>query len=251
MRKITVLFLVVALFSGCSGIKKAAKTGKGNAFRGEVSLEEVRVQNLSNGNFNIQKAEIDFDSGNTGVSFIANIRHVVPDKYLISLRMRTGIEVGRIYIDRDTILANDRINKILYYGKSSVLSAKYGIPFDLIPALFGDFVGEPESMARLPECSEGRLNVNSYLKGVRLMYGIDCDSKKAISLKQEGYSGTSGEINYGNFEKNGGKLSPSEITLNHKESGSILNIKFEKIETDWNGTIEFVPGNRYDRVELR
>ncbi|HLN55777.1 MAG TPA: DUF4292 domain-containing protein [Bacteroidales bacterium] len=251
MRKIVVLILVVAVLSGCSGIKRAGKTGKGSDIRGEVSLEDVRDQNLSNGNFYIQKAEIDFESGNSSVSFIANIRHIVPDKYLISLRMRTGIEVGRIYIDRDTILANDRINKILYYGKSSVLSAKYGIPFDLIPALFGDFVGDPESIARIPECIEGMSTVNSYLRGVRLVYGIDCGNKKAVSLMQEGYSGTSGQIIYGNFEKNGGRLSPSEITLNHKESGSILNIKFERIETDWNGTIEFVPGNRYDRVELR
>lgn len=251
MRKIILLYLVVAVLSGCSGIKKAGKTGKGKELSGAVSITDVTEQNLSSGNFYIQKAEVDFDNNNAGFSFIATIKHVVPDQYLISLRMRTGIEVGRIYVDKDTIMANDRINRILYYGKSSVLSARYGVPFELIPVIFGDLVGEAESVNQKSECHDGTIAVNSYLKGVRLMYNIDCSSKKAVLLKQEGYSGASGEIMYGNFEKNGGKLSPSEITLNHKESGSTLHLKFEKVEIPWEGAIEFVPGNKYDRVELR
>lgn len=251
MRKIILLYLVIALVSGCSGIKRTGKIGKGKEFNSAIALAEVADQNLSSGNFYIQKAEIDFDSDNAGFSFIATIKHVVPDQYLISLRMRTGIEVGRIYLDKDTILANDRINKILYYGKSSVLSARYGVPFDLIPVIFGDFVGEKEFAGEKTECLDGHLAVTSYLKGVRLLYNINCNSKKAVSLKQEGYSVASGEIIYDNFEKNSGKLSPSEITLNHKESGSTLHIKFEKVETPWNGELEFIPGNKYKRVELR
>lgn len=251
MRKIGIVILLIVVIAGCSGLRRAGKTGNMREVSRTVSLAEVAEQNLSNENFSIQKAKIDLDYGGGGVSFLASIRHVVPDKYLISLRMGTGIEVGRIYIDKDTILANDRINKVFYYGKSSVLSAKYGIPVELIPALFGDFVGETGDVGQNSGCSNGILSVDTYLKGLKLKYEVDCSTSKSVSLRQEGYSTASGDIKYDNFEKKGGKLIPKDVILNHTESGSKLRITFEKIETPWEGNVEFIPGNRYERIELR
>ena len=63
-----------------------------------------------------------------------------PDKYLISIKSRTGIEGARIYISEDTILFNDRINKKMYYGSSLYLKRKYGLTTNFLPLIFGDIV---------------------------------------------------------------------------------------------------------------
>ena len=47
---------------------------------------------------------------------MATIKYELPDKYLISIRSKAGIEAARIFITKDTVLINDRIksNSILW-----------------------------------------------------------------------------------------------------------------------------------------
>lgn len=242
----------MAIVTGCSGIRKAEKSGgRGKDVKGTVVLSDLGKQNLSNKNFYIQKAEVDFDSPNSGISLIATIKYVVPDQYLISLRMKTGIEIARIYVDSDTVLANDRINRKLLHGEPSALSARYGIPLDIIPVIFGDFVGEVTGSQQQANCENGTVNVGSYIKGVKLVYDIDCSHQKPVKVRQESYSGITSGIQYDDFAKNGEGSIPRVITLTHHESGSTVKIKIEKIEAPWDGTIEFIPGSRYEHVELK
>ncbi len=252
MRKIIYIFFLLTAIYGCSGIRKAGKTGdKGKGNSQKIEFTELKKQNLSNENFYIQKAVVEFNSGNIGMSFVTTIKYIVPDEYLISLRMRSGIEMARIYLNSDTIMANDRINRILYYGKPSFLSLKYGVPIELLPVIFGDFVSDNIVSPEVINCKEGSSNINTYTKGIRLNYMINCENKKPVNLRQEGFSGVTSQIEYEEFEKIKNTAFPSSINIMHNESGSTVNLKIEKVETQWDGIIEFVPGNRYERIELK
>ncbi len=244
------LSLIIVL-TGCGGIRKTGRNrvDSGNA---EITLTDVTSQNLSNENFYIQKANVEIENGNTSLTFMATIKYIVPDEYLVSLRLRSGIELARIYLNSDTIMANDRINKIYYSGKPDFLSARYGIPAAVLPVIFGDLVTDPEMNTGPLKCEDGKVMVNTYIKGLKINYEINCGSRKSIAMRQEGsYSGAGGEIKYGKFENQGNKTFPKEISIFHKESGSNLKLIIEKVESPYNGSIEFIPGSRYKRMELR
>lgn len=234
-------------------MKRAGKSD-GGALSGRedaVLLNDVMSQNLSNKGFYIQKADVEFDSDDGGMNFVATIKFMVPDKYLISVRMLVGIEVARIYISSDTVLVNDRINRTLYYGDPAVLLSKYGVPFEIFPVVFGDLITVPAPNDRL-RCVEGKVLVNAYVKGMKLVYEVDCGNRKPLAVRQEGsYKGEFADITYSGFKKNNDIVIPGEIAVNHRGSGSRLKIRIDKVETPWEGNVEFIPGNRYQRVELK
>ena len=60
----------------------------------------------------------------------------MPDKFLISIKSHTGIEVARIFLTGDSIMINDRINKKLYYGSTSYLKNKYGLTTAVFPVIW-------------------------------------------------------------------------------------------------------------------
>ena len=91
------------------------KPGSSNVF------ESTKNQNITNNGFFIQKAEIEIVTGEGKEKYLASIKFEKPDKYLISVKSRTGIEGARIYISNDSILVNDRINKKLYSGNTFYL----------------------------------------------------------------------------------------------------------------------------------
>jgi hypothetical protein len=216
---------------------------------GRTFLENLEVQNLTAGNFFITKAEIEFISNGENQKFLASIKFIVPDKYLISLKSKTGIEAARIYITSDTILVNDRINRSLYYGDPERLSEKFGLSEDILPLLFGDYIkGNLKSDSEV-KCSDGKAELSSSIGGVLINYIIDCKKMKTLSAIQEtSFNMNSAELEYGTFIRAGAGLVPSETKLNYKESR--ISIKIVKIETPWDGIIEFIPGNRYDLIEL-
>lgn len=240
--------------TGCSGIRRAGKAtgddrpGKG----GPVTFENIVTQNISNQNYFIEKAEIDVDAGGTGVSFMATVKFVMPDEYLISLRMIAGIEAARIYINSDTVLVNDRINRILYYGDPDKLGAKYGITPELIPVLFGDFISDETGKGSQNDCQDGKVFLDTFVKGAKLVYEVDCNKKKISGLQQEGSLNNSlSRLNYSDYIKSGNMLTPSFIRFIHNSSGSRVDIKIDRIIVPWEGEIEFIPGNRYEKIQLR
>lgn len=251
MRKIIFIFGLYILVSGCSVLKKESGQEKRPATlsQGKFKLSGLEEQNITGSNFFIQKAEIELDSDGENQKFLASIKFVCPDKYLVSLRSRSGIEAARIYITADTILVNDRINKSLYYGKPQVLARRYGISFDLLPVFFGDFIKGNDLSDKEIVCSGGNAVINCVVKGIPIEYTVDCDSRKVISAHKEGSMNSSyAELEYGNFISKGTGLLPSVISLNFNKT--VIGIKIIKVDSPWEGSIEFVPGNRYKLIEL-
>ena len=251
MQKITFIFYLFIFITGCSVIKKRSVSDNkiSEVFQASNYLEEVEKQNITAQNIFIQRAEIEIVTGDRSQIFIANMKFVTPDKYLISLKSKAGIEAARIYITRDTVLVNDRINKKLYYGKPMNLSKKYGITYELLPIVLGDFIKGNDKSIEKVVCADDMADLDCSVSGMKISYKFDCKKMKVVAARQEsGFNSDYAMIEFGTFIKAGNCLMPSMIKVNSNKSEIIVRIK--KIESPWEGTIEFIPGSRYDLIEI-
>jgi hypothetical protein len=252
LQKIALLYIAVLVISGCSGIRKVSRSpDKTGEKAGYVNGRDVAMQNLTTEGFFIQKAEIEINTGDERQRFLASVRFDPAGKYLISLRSRTGIEAARIYLDKDTVLGNDRINRVLYYGKPDVLSRMYGIPFDLMPVIFGDIIGETVNDVS-GRCGGGSFKTDQVVKGNHMVYRVDCGRRKIISAENEGNLLASvSEIEFSDFIEIDGITAPSYIKISHLRSETMVTIRIDQIERPWSGSVELIPGGRYKLIELK
>lgn len=253
MQKVTFIFFLVILTAGCSVIR----TG-GNRVRGLSKetlalglLESINKQNITKNNFFIQKAEILF-SGKKGTDrFLASIKFENPDKYLISIKSKAGIEAARVFISEDTILINDRINRKIYYGSALYLKENYGITAAGLAILFGDYIDDNLYDSKEAKCVDGKLRINGIVKGTLVKYVIDCKKRKSILVILENSMNKRGiEIQFNDFLKNKNVLTAGMIEIEDFQRMATIEIKIKKIESPWNGSIEFVPGNKYEIIQL-
>lgn len=242
------------IIAGCSGVRRAGKSNNESRFESgkTVTFENIVKHNISNQNYFIEKANVEVFSGGAGMSFMATVKFVMPDEYLISLRMIAGIEAARIYINSDTVLINDRLNRVLYYGDPERLGVKYGITPELIPVIFGDFISDETGKGNISECQNSKVFLDTFVKGAKLYYEVDCGKMKISGLQQEGSMNNSlSELKYSDFIRSGNVLTPSLIRFLHNSSGSSVDIKIDRILIPWDGKIEFIPGNRYEKIQLK
>jgi hypothetical protein len=250
---IGILFLFVIIES-CSVLKKSAKVSHefSISIQTEKVVENVRNQNISREGFFIQKADI-FLSGQEGSEkLLASIKFQAPDKYLISIRSRAGIEAARIFISEDTILINDRINRNLYYGSKIYLKQKYGITTLLLPVIFGDFIANSLDQSNKAECFKGNLGLTGIINGVKINYVLDCRIAKVVrATATSSLNETAIEFSFGNFLKEQDNKVPGKIEVEDFKRMTTIEIKVKRIELKWKGTLEFIPGNNYKIMKLQ
>lgn len=238
------------LLSGCSVLRNEAdkdliqmsSEGKGG-FKASVLK-----QNLSNTGFFISKAEVSILADGENQKFITSIKFLPPDKYLISLRSKTGIEAVRAYVSEDTVLINDRLNRNLYKGRADYIQRKYGVPVSMLPVIFGDMIFKNNS-DDLMECIDGFSSYVYIGNGVRYSYIVDCKKGKVSRVENipELNSG-SVSVSFSKFLNIDSKFIPTNIKLSN--SGNQIFIKILKIELPWDGNLEFIPGNNYEVIDL-
>jgi hypothetical protein len=214
-------------------------------------LENVKNQNITNNNFFIKKAEIEVVTQNRKDKFICNLKFENPGKYLISIKSRSGIEGARIYISGDTILVNDRISKKLYFGTSFYLEKKYGLTQSCLPLIFGDVVFGKTDLDKKEQCSGEKLKINCIVKGIALIYDIDCKIKKAISVNMiTSYVQPYILIKYGSFVNIENILIPRLVEFEDTQYNTKIKVRILKVELPWNGNVKFIPGKGYELIEL-
>lgn len=255
MQKIAYIFFIISvIISSCSSTRRAGgrDSGTGNSGIAGNSLESVLRNNLSNNDFNIQKAEINVIQDNISVRVIADIKFRRPDSMMITVRSRTGIEAGRAFITRDTLIIKDRFNKKLLIGKPEVLSKKYGIDPSFLFTVIGDMVVEEKDRDLLLECVKGEYRKEYDIHGKKVQYVIDCQRKK---LKQTYFEG---DINSGNITidlrdiRNEGKIVyPGMIEINDDLKSVAIIMEIKKIESPWTGRIGSVSGQGYKVIKIR
>lgn len=214
-------------------------------------LEITENQNITNNGFFIQKAEITVITSEESNTFIANIKFEKPDKYLISLRSRTGIEGARIFISGDSIRMNDRINKKLYSGTSGYLARKYGFSQSFLPLIFGDLILDKKCETEVGSCIDEKLVFGCQLKGMPLTYGLDCKRRKIFSVEQVNSLNQPGvNIKYEKFFNISGISIPKFIEFNDNQYNITIKIRILKVQLPWTGNLSFIPGRGYELIEL-
>jgi hypothetical protein len=249
-----VIIVILGFFSaGCSVIRNKS-TGNSEISKEVISLnvlESVKKQNITNKNFFIQKAEIEIITQNYKQKFIGSVKFIYPDKYLISIKGKTGIEGARIYISGDTILINDRINKKVYSVSGMFLKRKFGISTDFLPLFLGDIVLEEKSEESKVSCSGDKINFDCAVQGILLNYEINCKKGKTVLVKQVNSTNPIDiEIKYSKYIDYGNILLPGNIELIDSQRNIRLKIKIIKMKQPWNGKVEFIPGRDYETIEI-
>lgn len=223
-----------------------------NNFSNDSLNERLEKQNLGTRGFYISKAEITISTHNGIEKILGNVKYNSSGSFLLSLRAKTGIEIARIFVTKDTLLVNDRINKKLYCGSSIYLKSKYGIPFSAIPIIFGDYVTGEKENRNIKNCIEGRVILDENIEGIRVNYIVDCKTGKSLKASlNDNIRKEKIEIAYSKLRKNDFGFLPGFMQINDllRELTVIINIK--KIESPWNGIIEFIPGKEYETVLLQ
>lgn len=253
MQKVSLILFILLLSTGCSVLKsrKNDNSEVSEDIITEKLLEKIKKQNISERGFFIQKAEINIITENEKQNLIGTIKFQIPDKYLISLKSKAGIEVARIFISRDTILINERINKKEYYGSSNYLRRKFGITAYILPVIFGDYISDTLSDSNLTNCSDGKSSLIRIIGGIKVNYVIDCKKGKSIKAFSENSSGNDKiEINYSSFIKNIDLLTAGKIQIIDSEKMFTIEVKIKKIVYPWDEDIKFIPGQKYELIEL-
>jgi hypothetical protein len=244
--------MIVIILTGCSLTRRGGERylGTSGAARSEI-VTGTEDHNLTKENFFIRKAEIKVISEDGSDTFLGSLKFEQPDRFLLSLRSKTGIEAARIFLSADTVLINDRINRILYHGSPQALKRRYGISASLLPVVLGDFLMNKVSDPGTINCINGTQDIVSIIDGVRILYTIDCRLMKAIlAVPDNSINQAVIELSYSDFFREAQSVIPGKIEVKDLQKKSSVEIKIAKFESPWIGNIEFIPGNNYEMQQL-
>lgn len=253
MQKVACLITVCLVITGCASLRKSEHfSAEALADTTGISIiERVAKQNLSGKSFFIKKAEIEYVTEGQKKKLLATIKFEYPDRYLISLKSKTGLEGARIFINKDSILVNNRINKTIYFGKALYLRRKFGIDQSFLPLLLGDLIENKVTIIAKDQCFNGISDIVRYVRGLKIHYLIDCKKSKVIVADiSNSYGSKNIGIRYSKFMKVGNFIIPKVVKMNSVNGNQEMDIKILKIEYPWNGVVKFIPGKGYEINEL-
>ncbi len=237
--------------TGCT----AKRIVSGSSFNSNISsvediINKVKNNNISNEGFFIEKGNLYIKRKEDFNRFIFNCKFQKPDKYLFSFRNNAGIEGARMYITKDTLVINDRIEKKLLYGKPEDMERVYGIPYFVLNKLFGD-LDFGENVNNSFEKDENKIFLTQQSEnGVWKSY-LDTKNEKVKSTEfLEKNRGKIIEIIYSKFGKDRGHF-PEDIDFKDITKGINTHIHISKMVIPWNGEIEFIPGKGYIKEEIK
>jgi hypothetical protein len=253
LQKINLIWLLIVLTAGCSVFKNNIGSDHrlSNDLNGDRLIESIEKQNVTVNSFYIQKAEIEITTESGSEKLLASLKFESPDKYLISIKSRTGIEGLRIFLSRDSVLVNDRINKKVYCGSTNKMNLKYGISFSEIPVILGDFVFDTAQDNNVRNCIDDNMDIDTYLKGIMIKYVIDCPKRKLRkTIITNDLNRVGIVILYSDYFKHSAGFMPGLIQMNDPQRKIKIKIRIRKMESPWDGRIDFIPGKQYEILQL-
>lgn len=250
MYKALKIFLFFVILSGCSVLRDQNK--KSGIIKDYFGFDNINELNLTNNSFYIQKAEVEVITENEKKIFLASVKFCKPDTFLISVRSRAGIEAVRAFITDDTLLINDRLNKILYYGSGKEIGMRFGYSREYIPALFGDLINNNKYKKSISKCENDEYTINLNFELDNLKYLYNCNSGKLSDFIFSN-ANISNPVIIKYFKSeiiNTARIYSEILILNLKDIKSV-KINYSKIEYPYNGFIEFLPGKNYELARIR
>lgn len=252
MQKVVAILAVIFFCCSCAvSRKKTIRNKSYNEKEGALVFKKIEDQNISSNSFFIERAEFSIKTEGVERSGLGTIKFKKPDRFLISIKSKTGIEAARIYITTDSVKVNDRINKKLYYGSVTDIKKKYGFTDALVPVILGDFINESIIDKDTIKCHNGEFKFDGIIKGRSINYVIDCVfGKSIITIPETGFEDHTIEINYSEFFLVNNINIPGKIEISDKLDKLSIEISIKKITFPWEGEIDFMPGKQYEKIHL-
>lgn len=248
-----VIFIIIAaiLSCGCAVSKRTgnAITGTSQADPREI-IQLTESQNITNSSFFIERGRIATSGEGGRIRLLFTMKYAQPGNFLISLKSATGIEAFRVYLSKDTVLINDRINKVTLYGNPFDFERISGLPAELLKVSVGDmFVG---SMDRKIDgkCIDNKVALEDYYNGLKIKTVLNCAEGKAKSiLLTSGKLDEQITLSYSKYRSDSYKV-PGRIEINDFRRKVKIVIKIEKYTVPFIGKLEFIPGAGYKQRKL-
>jgi hypothetical protein len=254
--KIVFISIVFGVFTtGCSVLRKEHIPDNvliDSSNKSDITINGILNNNISKEGYFVKKADIEIVTPGQKENVVATVKYNQKGEYLVSVRSKTGIEAVRVFIGIDTLMINDRINKVLYVGKPAYLERKFSVPVDILPVIFGDLIRERSGVIADSVCINGNLNYTTKRGNVQILSVIDCSRNKVVSSivkmknRKEKLS-----MFYSNFGKAGGVTYPETIIISGLPEQMTLKMNIKSIEIPWIGELEFIPGSKFEKAEIK
>lgn len=241
------ILLVLVLFgTSCRSLristsKEETETREINSVR---LIGEVKKNNIINSAISISKIVINYSGGGENRRLRANLKSDGKGQMLISIRTIAGIEAARILVTGDSVHVADKLNRIYYRGRIEKVAVKYGISYDLINLLFGDF-NEDVNIARRVRCVKGKAMVTDEKNNIE--YTFDCgvyklvEARGGINRMHDTYKGTFGE-----FKKEDGMIYPGEIIWQLEGGSTRLELTLDNFKKRNDNELVFTNVDNYE-----
>jgi hypothetical protein len=211
----------------------------------------VLDNNLTNENFYLQKGVITLKNEKEERKFIYSVKFNIPDKYLISIKNKVGVEGARIYLSKDTILINDRINRKLLYGNQKDMEKISGFSFFALNMLFGDLAGIEENTQIESKVNNNMMELRYENSGIEVKAAIDLKVNKVRNA--ECLNKRNNDIfrtKYIKFSKEE-KHIPRKIQIENEKENFTARISIFKLQVPWDGRIDFISGKGYSKERIK
>jgi len=175
--KVLVITGLLIVLNGCAASRKNLNNEYSNESKSRL-LMKVKDNNIGKESFTIQKISVNYDLNGEKRKLTGNLKHNNNGDILLSIRIPGGIEVARIYLDKDSVRINDRLNKIYRYGKADKIIGKFGLNYEDVYLLFGDL---PEIFCEsdIGLCENGiSESRDRYFSSYSIRTKINCNEKK-------------------------------------------------------------------------
>lgn len=240
MQKVPLILFLLNIITACSVYRNYPDSSGANNSRSDFSLASIRENNISDSSFFIQKAKIEIQGRDRKDDFLASIKFKNHDSILISVRSMTGIELVRIFIEKDSVFVNERLNNINLYGTIHEFVRKYGVTKNLLCIMLGDLIYSDSQEKNLIGENGRSKFFETKVDNRKIEYEIDfirgkvtytkvydIDSKQDISLK------------YNDFKSTGNCKFAQKIYITGYHDFSKITIDIKRIESPFSGEIRF------------
>jgi hypothetical protein len=246
LSKTPLIILSFLLVTACSSTNLNKTVTKAENTYG-VSVRDVLDRNFANNDFSIKKIEVGFSSEGEYSSFLAGIKFKYPSTWLITIRSNTGLEIVRIFIDRDSVWVNNRIQRKLYVGNCESFERKYGLYPVMLPMFIGDLLCSEAKATDRYQCNKEEIQFNDKLGDFDIDNTINCSDRK---IKKSIMKNGSQEILSVRIEKSkkmNDNIFPERILLKSGRIKATLRIKALDFDLNKIESILFMPGKGYER----
>ena len=234
--KVFCLMAVITVFGACKKPKIAETNPAFNAKSPEFILKSA--MQLRNFNFYSMafKAKTEVVTKESSTSFTANTRMQYGEKVWSSITVL--IEAARVYIEKDSVMVRDNLNKKVYFSNMRYLEQFTSTSLN-ITQLQNLLVGNPiftDSTYTFVEMQGDSLLVVKAAKGPisNKLHIENYTFNILTSVIEDAISGQKLTVNYSNFEPINATNLPKRVSLNTYQNGGnvVINMNYEDISMD-------------------